>query len=148
MRFPKLFAAATVASALIAGSASAGSDIHIGVKTNQNDAPVVVFIFSDDATSAFAPKDAFSIEIDDAGDCFADFDAPWDEFSENPGAPIYGPHSGRDLIEPSRLPTFFAGHTANILRETGLAPTPEAAIPYHNCAGKVWAQVLSKDPNE
>lgn len=143
-------AAATFGFAALASVAAlaAGADIHIGATKNQNGSPVVVFIFSDSDQSGFAPIDAFSIEIDDAGECLADFDASWEEFAENPGEPIYGPGSGRGTIDPNRLPTFFAGHTAKLLGETGMTNTAKETVPYHNCAGKVWATVLSQNPYE
>ncbi|MEL6277825.1 MAG: hypothetical protein AAFR28_02960 [Pseudomonadota bacterium] len=135
-------------AAILATSANAGADIHIGAGKTQNDAPLIIFIFNQGDTAEYDPVDAFTIEIDDTGACVADFDADWTQFAENPGEPIYGPNSGRSTIAASKLPTFFAGHTAKLMKETGLAPTAEAAVPYHNCAGKVWATVLSRNPYE
>lgn len=151
-----LRAAAAIGVAVGAGSAavaqaSASQDIFVGVATAANGAPSVIFVFSDSATPDYAPVDAFSVELDEAGLCTADFDADWNAM-QSPAKMIYGPNSplrfgpnkDQKTIDFIKLPAYFQRETAKVLLEAQMVPSEQAAIPYFNCAGAIWSAVVSQ----
>lgn len=149
-------AAALFGAALLVGlsapAAMAEDNVHVGVAGPSAAGPTVIFVFSDSAQSGFAPKDAFSISIDAENACSANFDADWQMIAAGPQEAIYGPGSPRRFgeakdqttIEVDKLPTYFAREAVSLLLAQGLVESETAAVPYFNCAGLVWATVLSQ----
>ncbi|MBX2856028.1 MAG: hypothetical protein KTR21_13640 [Rhodobacteraceae bacterium] len=141
-----MFATATAATA----QDGVSDNIYVDVVTHENGAPMVVYVFSDGAAGGYAPVDALAIAIDGEGVCIADFDASWDNVT--PEEAIYGPGSPRmfgdnkdtKTIEIEKLPSYFAREAAAKMLSKGVVENEKQTVPYFNCAGKVWASVLSQ----
>lgn len=157
--FKSVAASAAVAVGLAIGlgatAALAEDNVHVGVDGSGAE-PTVIFVFSDGAQTGFAPIDAFSITLDQSNECAVNFDADWNAISAGPEEPIYGPASPRRFgdaqdqttIDVDKLPTYFAREAVAVLLAQGLVESERAAVPYFNCAGLVWATVLSQTPDQ
>ena len=145
-------AASMLFAAVGAANAQDGvsDNVYVDVVNHENGAPMVLFVFSDGAAGGFSPVDALAIAIDSEGVCIADFDASWDNFT--PDEAIYGPGSPRmfgenkdsKTIDIEKLPSYFAREAAAKMLSKGVVQDEKQTVPYFNCAGKVWASVLSQ----
>ena len=125
-------------------------NIYLDVISHENGAPMVVYVFSDGAAAGYSPVDALAIAIDSEGVCIADFDASWDNVTPDeaiygPGSPrSFGENKDRKTISIEKLPSYFAREAAAKMLSKGMVENEKQTVPYFNCAGKVWASVLSQ----
>lgn len=145
-------AAALMVSAPAPAAAQSGADIYVDAQTGDDGRPLAVFVISDSAGGAYAPRDTFTVGVDENGACVADFDATAEIAAENREEPIYGPSSSRrfgpqlqfDRLDVMQLPSYFSREAAAQLIKRGLIGSEADAVPYFNCVGQTWALVLSQ----
>lgn len=150
--FPASAAAALLVGLGVTPALASGENIHIGLSANEAGAPMVVYVFSDGEVSGYAPLDAIAIALNEENGCVADFDADWNALTAGPSEAIYGPGStrrfgeakDRTTIDFDKLPSYFAREAVAVLLQSGVVENETQAVPYFNCAGKVWATVLSQ----
>ncbi len=121
-------------------------NVFFEARSNAENRPQLLFVFSDGAQSGLAPKDAFTVEVAADGTCAYNFDASADMGAEAQTAPVYGPGSDQKTINALRLPTFFASLAAERLIKKSLVSTQGEAVPYFNCTGYAWNLILSEPP--
>lgn len=154
-------AAAIGLSAFATGPALAqedAADWYIFVGRNANDNPIVVYFQSNTATPDFEPTGSIAFVLNTEYTVEGDFDptqacrwqsldnADLDYARELRTKIIYGPNSEQDRISFIDLPIYMAQQTALSLLQEGVLIDERATVPYFNCAGFVWAQVLAQPP--
>lgn len=161
MRSTSWTAAALLSAALIAPFASAparaqdtaaADNVFMEAGKNADGKPIVTFVFSDGAKTGFAPKDAFTVEMNPKDPkqktCAFDFDAKPEISDAAKAKPVYGPASGRAAINPLKLPSFFSQIAANDLLKKKIIAKKQEVAPIFNCTGLAWALILSDPPKK
>lgn len=159
----RALAAALVAAGIgFAGASNAkaaDADVYIAV-AKDDVKPYIIYIFSDSTTERLSPLGAMAYfprpgyeppegNFNESEACLftREYDLNLAPYEMEP-KPIYGPHSGQRSIDPFALPSYMAREAVKLLIAKGYMPDQEAAAPYFNCGGYVWAVSLGRDPEE
>ncbi len=159
-------AAATIAAGALFGAPAQAQidenatalDWYIFVGRNELDNPIVVYFQSEHATPEFTPVGSIAFVLNREYAHSGDFDPTqaciWqslDNFDPDDARSlrtsiIYGPNSTQEQISYVDLPIFMARRTALALLQEGVLIDERATVPYFNCAGFVWSEMLLQPP--
>lgn len=162
LRAAALSVAAFAAGALPAAAQSFGEtvDVYLGA-FNDSAKPIVMFVFSDSSTpelkeidaTAFFPVPGYKPEgrFDPVKACLTTLDFSVTDVPSNfqlhmSDTPIYGPNSNQRNIDPFSLPSYMAREASKILLANNLVESEAEAVPYFNCTGFIWSQILDQSP--
>lgn len=163
-RLAARLAKASVAAGMVAAvamptlaQAQGGPDWYIFVGRNAAENPIIVYFQSDSASPEFEPIASVALVLDPSYTPEGQFDpskgclATSLEFDPADAKAlrtqiIYGPNSAQRNVSVIDFPSYMARSTALALLQEGVLIDESATVPYFNCAGFIWANLISQPP--